>query len=183
MFLPVLKKHYDEKLIDCRAVEINCTIKLINQMYSHNLWPYSCTRLVLSSLPQWFYCFNSIFNYYNISKKNQNSKYFTQNFAQRPPQAREVRQIIVDCGCRNPWAAAIHEPTFSWIAAHALRLPQCTSHNTRQITLPLVHCDRIFFNLYTFESRCLHFSECFEILALLSNPILPKIKWQNSINV
>ena len=29
--------------------------------------------------------------------------------------------ILVDCGNRNPQAAAIHEPTFSWIAARVLR--------------------------------------------------------------
>ena len=50
MFLPVLKKYFDDKWIDCRTKEINWTIKLINQMYSLNLWPYSCTWLVLSSL-------------------------------------------------------------------------------------------------------------------------------------
>ena len=28
MFLPVLKKNYDEKCLDCRAKEINCTLKI-----------------------------------------------------------------------------------------------------------------------------------------------------------
>ena len=51
---------------------------------------------------------------------------------------------------RNPWATPIHElpqstsyrnpRAISWIAAHALRLPQWTSRNTRQITLPLEQC-------------------------------------------